>query len=241
MAITPGTVPAPPTDLPETDEQPLESPWHRACMNLLIESVEMRFAGRKDFYTGGNMFVYFSARQVRNRDYSGPDFFFVHGPGVDHDRPRLYWAVWDEDGRYPNVIIELSSPTTAEEDHTTRKVLYERTFRTAEYYIYDPTTQVLEGWRLVKRRYRPIKPNRQGRLWCEELGLWVGTWRGTFQGHEDLWLRYYDPDGAVVTLPGEREWQGVSSDRRRAEAAEAEAARLRQELEALRRSAPPSP
>jgi Uma2 family endonuclease len=239
MAITPGTVPAPPTNLPETDEQPLETPWHRACMNLLIESVEVYFAGRKDFYVGGNMFIYYSARQVRHRDYSGPDFFFVHGPGVDHDRPRQYWAVWDEDGRYPNVIIELSSPSTAEEDHTTRKTLYERTFRTAEYYIYDPSTHALEGWRLSKRRYRRIKPDGHGRLVCEELGLGVGTWRGKFQGHDDLWLRFYDPNGAVVTLPGERQWLDVETERRRADVAAAEVVRLRQELDALRRTAPP--
>jgi Uma2 family endonuclease len=223
MSTTTGAVPATLTNLPETDGQPLESPWHRACMNLLIEAVEVRLAGRKDFYAGGNMFVYFSSRQARNRDYSGPDFFFVQGPEIDHDRERLYWAVWDENGRYPNVIIELSSPTTAEEDHTTRKDLYERVFQTAEYFIYDPFTQVLEGWRLAKRRYRRIKPNAQGRFLCEELGLWVGTWQGEFQGHDELWLRFYDADGQLVPIRAEAE-------RQRAEAAEAELARLRQEL-----------
>ena len=228
--------PTPPSNLPETDEQPLESPWHRACMNLLIEAVEYRLAGRKDFYVGGTMFIYFSARQVRHRDYSGPDFFFVQGPRIDHDRPRQYWAIWDEDGRYPNVIIELSSPSTSAEDHTTRKELYEQTFQTAEYFIYDPSARVVEGWRLAKRRYRRIRPSEQGRLWSEELGLWVGTWRGKFQEHEDLWLRFFDPEGNLVLLPGE-------SERQRADAAAAEAARLRQELEELKRAraTPPAP
>ncbi|HEY1375317.1 MAG TPA: Uma2 family endonuclease [Gemmataceae bacterium] len=234
MATPTGAVPAPPTNLPETDEQPLESPWHRACMNLLIESVEVRLAGRKDFYTGGNMFIYFSARQVRNRDYSGPDFFFVQGPEIDHDRDRLYWAVWDENGRYPDVIIELSSPTTADEDHTTRKTLYERTFQTPEYFIYDPSTQVLEGWRLAKRRYVPIEPNGRGWLWSEELGLWIGTWRGEFQGHEDLWLRFLDSDGNVVPLRGELEARRAAEERQRADAAQAELVRLRQELASRR-------
>jgi Uma2 family endonuclease len=225
MATTTGAFPAPPTNLPETDEQPLESPWHRACMNLLIESVEVRLAGRKDFYAGGNMFIYYSARQARNRDYSGPDFFFVQGPEIEHDRPRPYWAVWDENGRYPNVIIELSSPTTAAEDHTTRKDLYERTFRTEEYFIYDPFTKELEGWRLIKRRYVRIEPNDRGWLWSEELELWVGTWPGEFQGHADIWLRFFDADGKVAPL-------AADSERQRAEAAQAEIARLRQELAA---------
>jgi Uma2 family endonuclease len=230
--------PSPPQNLPETDEQPLESPWHRACMNLLIESAEVHFAGRKDFYVGGNMFIYYSAAQARNRDYSGPDFFFVQGEGIDHDRPRLYWAVWDENGRYPNVIIELSSPSTAEEDHTTRKVLYERTFQTAEYFIYDPTTQVLEGWRLARRRYRRIKPNETGHLWCAELGFWVGTWRGEFQGHEDLWLRFFDSEGNVVPTGGELYTRQAEEHRRAAETARAEVERLRRELAAQAKQTP---
>jgi hypothetical protein len=32
-----------------------------------------------------------TARQVKNRDYRGPDFFFVWG--VERDRMRPYWAV----------------------------------------------------------------------------------------------------------------------------------------------------
>ncbi len=213
----------PPTDLPETDGQPLESAWHRDCMNLLIESVRVRLAGRKDYYVGGNMFIYFSSEQARNRDYKGPDFFFVQGPDVDHDRPRPYWAVWDENGRYPNVIIELTSPTTAEIDRTTKKDIYERIFRAPEYFIYDPLSQTLEGWRLARKHYRRIKPNEAGRMWSEELGLWVGTWRGKFQGRENLWLRFFDPEGTVVPT-------GSELERQRAEAAEAELARLRQEL-----------
>jgi Uma2 family endonuclease len=246
--------PVPPSNLPETDGQPLESRWHRACINLLVETVEVRLAGRKDFYAGGNMFVYFSAKQVRNLDYTGPDFFFVQGEGVDHDRPRKYWAIWDENARFPDVIIELLSPTTAEADRTTKKTLYERTFRTPEYFLYDPDTQTLEGWRLVKRRYQRIKPDDRGWLWSEELELWIGTWRGEFQGHEDIWLRFYDPEGNVVPTLGELQRQRAEAERRqgeeharqaeeqrrRAEAAEAENARLRQELEALRRTPPSS-
>jgi Uma2 family endonuclease len=232
--VTHTLAPLPPQDLPETDEQPLETPWHRACMNLLIESVEVRLAGRQDFYVGGNMFIYFSERQVRHRDYSGPDFFFVQGEGVDRDRPRKYWAIWNEGGRYPDVIIELTSESTAGEDHTTRKDLYERTFRTPEYFIFDPAKAVLEGWRLNKhRRYTRIKPNRHRRLWSEQLELWVGTWTGTYLEREAVWLRFFDERGRVVPIRGELEQQ-------RAEAAEAENERLRRELAAMKRRTPRS-
>ena len=142
-----------------------------------------------------------------------------------------------KNGRYPNVIIELSSPTTAEEDHTTRKDLYERTFRTEEYFIYDPFSKVLEGWRLIKRRYVRIEPNDRGWLWSEELELWVGTWQSEFQGHDELWLRFYDAEGKIAPRRGELERinaeferRRAEAERRRAEAAEAELARSRQEL-----------
>jgi Uma2 family endonuclease len=69
----------PPDNLPETDGVPLESAWHRAAIALLIESVvcRMQGQGRTDYYVGGNMFIYFSRQQARDRDYRGPDFFFV--------------------------------------------------------------------------------------------------------------------------------------------------------------------
>src|SRR5207237_2402806 len=129
-----------------TDGQSLESWWHRMAMNLLIEVVTYHLHQRNDFYVGGNMFIYFSTVQARNRDFRGPDFFFVEG--VNREPMRPYWAVWLEGGRYPDVIVEILSPRTATEDRTTKKNIYEQVFRTAEYYCYDPETQQLEGWQL---------------------------------------------------------------------------------------------
>jgi Uma2 family endonuclease len=151
-----------PADLPETDGAPLESEWHRKAINLLSEILWFWLRDLPNWYCGGNMFIYFSAEQVRNRDYRGPDFFFVKG--MERDRERRYWAVWEEGHRFPNVIIELASPTTLREDRTTQKRIYERIFHTPDYFIYNPDTQELEGWRLGPAgRYRKLRPNRQGR------------------------------------------------------------------------------
>src|SRR5262249_36114836 len=139
-------------------------------------------------------------------------------------------AVWQEGGRYPDVIIELLSPTTAEEDRTTKRTLYERTFRTAEYVCYDPQTEQIEGWRLgSRRRYRTITPNERGWIEVEELGLWLGTWQGTYQGYEAVWLRFYDAEGRLVPTQAEV-----------AAAAEAEVARLRERLAELERGPKPA-
>src|SRR5205823_8410383 len=86
--------PHPPTNLPTEDGVPLESDWHRLAMNLLIEMVTFHFQGRDDFFVGGNMFIYFDARQARDRHFRGPDFFFVWEATLNPPRP--YWAIWDE-------------------------------------------------------------------------------------------------------------------------------------------------
>ncbi|MBY0527725.1 MAG: Uma2 family endonuclease [Gemmataceae bacterium] len=182
-------------DLPETNGEPLESPWHRDAINLLIGIVKWLWHGRTDFFVGGNMFIYFSTRQEKTREFRGPDFFLVKD--VDGTRERRFWHLIVENGRYPDLIIELLSPTTAEVDRTTKKRLYENTFRTREYFCYDPATRALEGWRL-ERNYQPIPTNERGWMWSEEVGLWLGTWEGVYEGTAATWLRFFDLQGQVV-------------------------------------------
>lgn len=224
------------------DGIPLETAWHRKCINLLIDVVEWQRRGRTDFYVGGNQFIYYDEEGARNRNFRGPDFFFVNG--VPHDPPRDCWVVWLEGGRYPDVVVELSSESTRDLDLTDRKDVYERIFRTPEYFVYDPDTRQLRGWRLGTGGYEEITPTEHGRLWCNQLGVWVGTWSGLFQGYESVWLRFFDQDGSVL-LTGveeeasaraaaqqraEAERQRAEAERQRADALVAEVARLRAQL-----------
>ena len=110
-----------PKDLPSEDGENMESPWHRNQMQILIHVLNTTGASAKDFYCGGNMFVHFSENRLRNERFRGPDFFVVLE--VEHDRPRNSRATWEEDGKYPDLIIELLSPTTASEDLTTKKTI----------------------------------------------------------------------------------------------------------------------
>ena len=91
-------------ELPTEDGIPLETNWHRMQMNLLIESVHYHWREREDYFTGGNMFIYFSVEQVRNRDYRGPDFFVVKGVDSSHDR-----AAWIACNRLCNLGFHLST------------------------------------------------------------------------------------------------------------------------------------
>ncbi|HEY4575561.1 MAG TPA: hypothetical protein VIJ26_16410, partial [Thermoanaerobaculia bacterium] len=71
-----------PFELVVSDGEPLESNWHVIQMNLLIDLIfqAMSERGRADFFSGGNMFVYYSYEQARDiaagRPYfRGPDVF----------------------------------------------------------------------------------------------------------------------------------------------------------------------
>ena len=204
--------------LPETDGVPLESPWHLAAINLMIEILNYVWRDRNDFFCGGNMFLYYSRKHVRSEDFKGPDFFYVSG--VERFRPREFWAVWEEYGKYPDLIIEYLSRTTAEIDRTSKKTLYEQIFRTPEYYIYDPEQHRLEGWSLVRDKYEAMIPDERGWIWSDVLQLWLGNWVGEYQEQKGIWLRCYDRNGQLVPIRAEAE-------RQRAESAEAELARLK--------------
>ena len=227
-----GVFPYPPSNLPEEDGVPLESDWHRLEMNLLIELVGWHFKGREDYFVGGNMFIYFDIEQARDRNFRGPDFFFVWDAPLNP--PRRYWAVWEQGGKYPDVIIELSSPTTADEDHVIKKTTYEKVFHTKDYFIYDPIEQKLLGWRLDSRdRYRKIQPNDHGWLWSAQLGLWLGLWNGKYQDKEEMYLRFFDKDCNLIPSAQERadaEKQRADTEKQRADAAEAELALLRAQM-----------
>jgi Uma2 family endonuclease len=220
--------PYPPQDLIESDGEPLESHWHADEINLLLDVVNCHFQGREDYYAGGNMFIYFNREQARNLDYRGPDFFFVNG-GVKRTPMRRYWAIWDEGGRSPDVVVELLSQTTKQGDLTIKKDIYEKTLKTHEYFAYDPDSRELLGWRLGKT-YAPIEPDVRGWLWSEQLGLWLGFWQGFYLGYDLLWLRFFDADGRVVPTFAE-------TARQKADAAEQQLSIARQQADAEKQRA----
>ena len=218
--------------LPSEDGVPLETPWHRSAMNLLIDITLYHNRDRDDFFVGGNMFIYYSVEQKYSEDFRGPDFFYVEG--VEGRRPRDKWAIWMEEGKYPDVIMELSSSSTEKIDRTEKKELYEKTFRTAEYYIYDPQANRLDGWRLIGAHYQKAQPNDRGWLWSNVLQLWIGNWVGEFQRIQATWPRFYDKSWQLVLHPKEAAQEEAEIARQQAQAAqqrveqaEAEIARLK--------------
>ncbi len=61
-------------ELPCDDGIPMETQRHKLQMDILMETLVPWLREREDGYVGGNMFIYFSAAQVKNQDFRGPDF-----------------------------------------------------------------------------------------------------------------------------------------------------------------------
>jgi len=181
----------PPGDL-YSDEPPLETDLHRLQMTLLIQCLEWWWQNRNDFYTSGNLTIYYSLRQLKSENFRGPDFFVVLGT---ERKPRKSWVVWEEDGKYPNVIVELLSDSTVTTDKGLKKQIYQDIFRTPEYFWFDPNNLEFAGFVLLAGKYQPLEPNSQGWLWSQQLELYLGIDREK--------LRFFTPEGQLIPAPEE--------------------------------------
>ncbi len=136
-----------------SDEPEMESSLHYFQLLLLVTSLEWYWRDRNDYFIGANLTIYFSRQQLKNRDFRGPDFFLVNGVS---GHPRASWVVWEEDGQYPNLIIELLSESTENVDRGIKKQLYQDRFRTPEYFWFAPDSLEFMGYRLVGHNYQEI-------------------------------------------------------------------------------------
>jgi Uma2 family endonuclease len=181
----------PPSDL-YSDEPPVETELHLEQIMLLIKSLKWLWKERTDFYAVGNLSIYYSPHQKKLKDVRGPDFFVVLGT---ERKTRKSWVVWEENGKYPNLIVEILSPTTAKTDREIKKELYQDIFRTPEYFWFDPYSLEFAGFYLIHGKYQPVEPNEKGHLWSQELGLYLGIVQGL--------LRYFTSTGSLVPTPEE--------------------------------------
>lgn len=246
-------------ELVESDGIPVASDLHRIQINLLVDVVGglMEARGRTDCYVSGDLFVYYTPEQAhyvathetrQGREFSGPDFLFVNGV---ESRPRRSWRVWDERNRYPDVIAELLSPSTAKTDKTLKRERYSAIFHTAEYYLYEPDSDHFTAYQLTSRNtYRDAERGADDRVYSNQLDAWFGLWQGTFQTYTATWLRIYQSElaSAPIATREERERQRAERaeqrtalerqrtalERQRAERAEQRAADAQDEIARLR-------
>ncbi len=179
---------------PDSDGQPMaETPIHRQNLTDLIGMIEDRFADDPMVYVSGNMFLYY-VEGVPSRNVA-PDVFVVRG--VDKGLKRRVYKVWTE-GHAPDLVIELTSDSTKDEDVEKKFGIYRDVLKVKEYFLFDPEGEWLDpplrGYRLKDGAYVSIEPV-EGRLPSEVLGVHLER--------DGLFLRLWDPSSGrrIPTRP----------------------------------------
>jgi len=175
-----------------SNEPPLESPKHFQQISLLLSGLQYLWKDRNDYFAAGNTSVYFNPRRIRAKKWRGPDFLVVLNAA---EKERSSWVVWDENNQYPNFILEVLSRKTEKKDKVEKKLLYQDTFRTPEYFWFSPKSLEFKGFRLTRGKYKPIKPDDRGLIWSQELGLYLGV--------HNRFVRYYNSEKELIPTPEE--------------------------------------
>lgn len=182
----------PPRDI-WSEEPPLESYAHLQQILILLQCLEWLWQDRNDYFAAANLSIYYSPNQKKSEDFRGPDFFVVLG--TERRLDRKSWVVWGEGGKYPDVIVEILSPSTAKIDRGQKKQIYQDIFRTPDYFWFDPETLEFQGFRLMEGQYQAIEPTDRGWLWSDLLGLFLGIYQQQ--------LRYFNREGQLIPTPAE--------------------------------------
>jgi Uma2 family endonuclease len=210
---------------PESDGKPLgETDQHRDLMTDLIFALKLFLKNRRA-YVAGNLFIYFE--EGNPKAVVAPDVFVISG--VQQRRRRTYRA-WEEGMHLPDVVIELTSKKTHIADQSTKPELYAH-LGVRELFLFDPFGDYLrprlQGHRLMNGIYQPM----------DEYPL-RSTILGLELREEDNALRLYNPrTGERLRTAEEAELARLAEAtarleaEARADAAEAELARLRALLE----------
>lgn len=222
-------------ELPTDDGLPMESMDHRLQMDLLVDTLDEAWADRQDICVAGNLPLYFSAHQIQNNDFLGPDVMVVL---ATTRRQRKSWVVWQE-GRTPDVVIELLSPSTEANDRGHKMQVYARTLHVGEYYLFDVVDGRFEGYELAPRQhmYTAMTPDPDGGITSRFLGLRLVPTEMTLRsGESRLFLRWYTLDGELLRTGHEAalaERTRAEAEKGRAEAERARADALAEQLRAL--------
>jgi len=168
---------------PESDGQPMaETELHREEMTYLIQALQSWYREAPEVQVGGNLFLYYV--QGDSRSVVSPDVYVTKG--IPKGLRRVY-KLWEEK-RAPNLVIEVTSDSTRDEDLFKKKGIYER-LGVEEYLLFDPLGEYLDprlqGYRLIGRRYQPLPPDSDGSLTSQTTGLKLRP-----EGHR---LRLIDP------------------------------------------------
>lgn len=207
---------APTIVYPESDGKPMaETDRHRKLMMDFIFMLESHFEEVNDVYVSGNLLMYYEEGNIYKS--VSPDVFVVFGVSK---KDRRTYRTWEE-GRTPDFVLEVASPSTYNKDITDKKTLYASVLEVREYYIYDPYGEVqphFQGYRLVEGRYETIAPV-DNRLPSMVLGLELGERDGILNLYDARRSAWISPPKARVE---DAETRAEDAETRATQAAQAQ-------------------
>lgn len=232
------------------DDTPVDNFFSAKLQRLLVEilySSEADLTIRKPFLADANVGVFYSIHQPP----LVPDVFLsldVEVPADFKQKKNRTYFVW-EFGKSPDIVIEIVSNKEGNELGT-KLEKYAR-MGVTYYAVFDPLKQLgeslLQVFGLSFGRYhlleiKTIEPEAEeikSLYWLEEVGIGLTLWDGIYEGKQDTWLRWCDPQGIVILtgyeraeqerLRAEQERIRAEQERIRAEQAEQQVQQLQQE------------
>ncbi|MGH7595736.1 MAG: Uma2 family endonuclease [bacterium] len=135
-----------------------ETDAHRDQMVDLLDALKEHFRDDLQIYVSGNIFIYYLDEDNVRQSIS-PDIFVVKG--VEKKTRRIY--LLEEEGKAPDMVIELTSAGTKLEDLNTKRLVY-ASLGVREYFLFDPYGEALRptlrGFLLENGQYLPMMGNR---------------------------------------------------------------------------------
>ena len=204
-------------DYPSSDGKPLaENDAQLAAILYGVSALRVHYAGRNDVYVSGDLLIYYE--EGNPRVSVAPDVFVVFGV---EDRMRMNYKVWEE-GKGPDFVLEVASPSTWREDVGRKRDIYAR-LGVKEYWMFDPLGEhlkpALQGNRLVDGEYerQPLLTSLAGRLGLHSGTLGLELWA---KGRK---MRFRDPETGLDLLSHDEEHAARQAAVVRADAAVARA------------------
>ena len=125
-----------------------------------FDSLRLRWRGRQDVFVGSDQFVYwdeeYDPETKKGNPPLAPDVYVVFGVANRH---RKSYVVREE-GKPPDFVLEVVSPSTRRRDEVEKPKLYAR-MGVPEFFRYDPDGKLdpaLAGFELRRRGRRTYRP-----------------------------------------------------------------------------------
>ena len=214
-----------PTHYPDSDGLPMaESEFQLWPIIYAGSALASHYRMRDDVYVSGCLLY---DEEGNNQVRVAPDVFVVFGIAKHKRSTYLLW----QEGKAPDFVMEISSPSTWRTDQGPKRELYAR-MGVSEYWLYDPTGDCfappLQGFRLAQGGYvpMPVAQRADGVLAARSEVLGLELHLDPAAAVKDG-LRFYDP---ATAEPLRSLQESVAA----LQAAEARIRQLEAQLRALR-------